>query len=124
MNQTLAPDRPFDLTIVVESVHDMSNPVDVLRAIHRNLSSDGMLIVADERVAEAFTAPGDEVERIMYAFSILCCLPAGLAEQPSAATGTVMRASTFERYAREAGFSNVAGLDIDHPLLRFYRVTP
>ena len=28
----------------------------------------------DERVAETFTAPGDEVERLMYGYSLLCCL--------------------------------------------------
>jgi hypothetical protein len=45
-----------------------------------------------------------------------------MAEQPSAATGTVMRASTFERYAKEAGFTAVETLDLEHPLLRFYRL--
>jgi hypothetical protein len=60
------------------------------------------------------------VERFMYAASVLLCLPTGMADQPSAATGTVMRASTLERYARAAGFNTVEALDIEHPMLRFY----
>ncbi len=39
----------------------------------------GTVVVMDERVAETFTAPGDDVERLMYGFSLLCCLADGLA---------------------------------------------
>jgi 2-polyprenyl-3-methyl-5-hydroxy-6-metoxy-1,4-benzoquinol methylase len=119
---TLSSEAPFDAAIVVEAVHDMSNPVGVLSAIRKALAPGASLIVADERVADEFTAPGDEIERFMYAASILVCLPNGMSEQPSAATGTVMRRSTLERYAREAGFSSVEALDLEHPMLRFYEI--
>jgi len=58
----------------------------------------------------------------MYGFSVLCCLPAGLADQPSAATGTVMRPGTLRRYALEAGFRDVEILPISSDLFRFYRL--
>jgi hypothetical protein len=80
--------------------------------------------VIDERVADRFTAPGDDVERFMYGWSITCCLPAGLADQPSAGTGTVMRTGTLERYARQAGFSGIEVLPIDHETFRYYRLVP
>ena len=81
--------------------------------------------MADEKVAESFTAPGDAVERMMYGFSFLVCLPAGMSEHPSAATGTVMRPDTLRRYAKEAGFRDVQILDqIEHDALRFYRLMP
>ena len=32
-------------------------------------------------MAETFTAPGDDIERVMYGYSILFCLPNGLAER-------------------------------------------
>lgn len=114
----------FDLVIVVEAIHDLARPVDALRSIHKALAPDGVAIVADEKTAEAFTAPGDETERLFYGFSVLCCLPAGRSEEPSAMTGTVMRPDTFRRYASEAGYSDVEILDIPHDLLRFYRLTP
>jgi hypothetical protein len=79
--------------------------------------------VADEKVGETFTAPGDPVEAFMYGASLLICLPAGMSEQPSAATGTVIRPKTVEKYAKEAGFSRVEVLEqIEHPMLRFYRL--
>jgi 2-polyprenyl-3-methyl-5-hydroxy-6-metoxy-1,4-benzoquinol methylase len=122
---SMGNEGPYDLAVVIESIHDMPRPVEVLAGIRESLASNGTLIVADEKVAESFTAPGDAVERLMYGFSFVVCLPAGLSEQPSAATGTVMRPDTFRRYADEAGFKNVEILDqVQHDFLRFYRLTP
>lgn len=122
---TIANEGPYDLAIVIESIHDLSKPVEILAGIRRSLAPGGTLIVADEKVGESFTAPGDAVERLMYGFSFLVCLPSGLSEQPSAATGTVMRPDTFRRYAQEAGFKGVDILDqVQHDVLRFYRLTP
>lgn len=114
----------YDLVVVIEAIHDLSRPVEALRSIHKVLAPGGCAIVADEKTADFFAAPGDDLERLFYGFSVLCCLPAGMSEQPSAGTGTVMRADTMRSYATEAGFSDVEVLDIPHDLLRFYRLTP
>jgi 2-polyprenyl-3-methyl-5-hydroxy-6-metoxy-1,4-benzoquinol methylase len=117
------PGGPFNLVVVIEAIHDMSRPVEVLSRIRESLAPGGAAIIADERVGESFTAPGDSVERFMYGASVLMCLPAGMSEQPSAETGTVMRPDTFRGYAAEAGFSKVEVLEqIEHPMLRFYRL--
>jgi 2-polyprenyl-3-methyl-5-hydroxy-6-metoxy-1,4-benzoquinol methylase len=118
----LAGEGPYDLAIVVESIHDMAHPVAVLGAIRRMLKPGGTLIVADERVEDSFTAPASETERLFYAYSVLCCLPSAMEDETWAATGTVMRRSTFEGYAREAGFEDVSVLPIEHDFLRFYRL--
>jgi 2-polyprenyl-3-methyl-5-hydroxy-6-metoxy-1,4-benzoquinol methylase len=112
----------YDLAIAIECIHDMGRPVEALRAMRSMVGNDGTVLVVDERVGEDFTAPSDEIERLMYGFSILHCLPVGMAEQPSAATGTVMRPETLRRYASEAGFSEVEVLPIEHDLWRFYRL--
>jgi SAM-dependent methyltransferase len=117
-------DGGFDLVVVIEAIHDLSRPVEALRSIHKVLAPGGFAIVADEKTGDIFAAPGDDLERLFYGFSVLCCLPAGMSEQPSAGTGTVMRADTMRSYAAEAGFSDVEVLDIPHDLLRFYRLTP
>ena len=114
----------YQLVTVFEAVHDMSRPVEVLRALRGLAAEDGAVVVMDERVADVFTAPGDEVERLMYTYSVLCCLPVGLAESPSVGTGTVMRTDTLRRYAAEAGFADVEVLPIEHEVFRFYRLHP
>ncbi|HYH51095.1 MAG TPA: class I SAM-dependent methyltransferase [Acidimicrobiia bacterium] len=115
---------PFDVVCIFEALHDMGHPVDALRALRGVLSPGGYVVVADERVADDFTAPGDFNERFMYAWSVLHCLPATMAESPSHATGTVMRASTVAAYAGEAGYSACEVLDVDNPFWRFYRLVP
>jgi 2-polyprenyl-3-methyl-5-hydroxy-6-metoxy-1,4-benzoquinol methylase len=114
----------YDLVMGYEMLHDLSRPVEALRSMRGLLADGGAVIIMDERVAESFTAPADEIERLYYGFSTLCCLPAGLAEQPSAATGTVMRPATLRQYALEAGFRDVEILPIEHDLFRFYRPIP
>lgn len=114
----------YDLVTVFEAIHDMARPVEALRTIRGLLAEGGTVMVADERVAEKFAAPGDEVERLMYGWSVLHCLPVGMAEQPSAATGTAMRPETLRRYAAEAGFRDVEVLPIENDFWRFYRLTP
>ena len=79
-----------------------------------------MLVIADERVADRFTAPGDEIERLDYGFSILHCVPVANLDEDSAATGTVIRSDTVRTYATDAGFGRVDILPIDHDLWRFY----
>jgi 2-polyprenyl-3-methyl-5-hydroxy-6-metoxy-1,4-benzoquinol methylase len=120
----LGSQGPYDLAIVIESIHDMARPIEVLDSIRQSLASGATLLVADERVADAFTAPGDEIERFMYAASVLICLPGGLADPPSAGTGTVMRSGTLREYAMQAGFKDMDVLPFEPGFLRFYRFTP
>ena len=112
----------YDVAIVVEAIHDLSQPVAVLSAIREMLKPGGTLIVADERTEDSFTAPATETERLFYTYSVLCCLPSAMDDHTSAATGTVMRKATFERYAKQAGFDAVSVLPIEHDFLRFYRL--
>jgi hypothetical protein len=74
----------------------------------------------EPNAAHAFTAPAGEVERFLYAVSVLHCLPVGLAEQPSAATGTVLRPEALRSYAREAGFTDVEIMPVQHQFHRLY----
>ena len=112
----------YDAVFAFECIHDLADPVGVLAAMRRLARDGGAVVVMDERVAETFTAPGDDVERLMYGYSLMCCLADGMAHQPSAGTGTVMRPSTLRRYAVEAGFVDVEILDIENDFFRFYRL--
>ena len=114
----------YDLVTILESLHDMSRPVDVLRAAKGMLADGGSVFVGDELVGDEFTAPADELERFYYGVSVLHCLPVGMVGEDPAGTGTVMRAGTVRRYASEAGYSEVEVLSIESDLYRFYRLVP
>jgi hypothetical protein len=100
----------------------MSDPVSALKTMRRLAKDDGTVLVVDERVGESFTPQGNEVEGFMYGWSVLHCLPVGMAEQPSVGTGTVMRPDTLRRYSQEAGFADIEILPIENYFFRFYRL--
>ena len=114
---------PYDLACAFECIHDMADPVGVLASVRRLVGPGGTVLVADERVADQFTPNGDEVERIMYGFSILHCLPVGMADTPSAATGTVIRSSIMQGYVEAAGYQEFEILPVENLFWRFYRLT-
>ena len=112
----------YDLVTAFECLHDMSQPVGALKAMRQLAGEKGAVLVVDERVGESFAASGNDVEWMMYGWSILHCLPVGKADAPSAETGTVMRPATLRRYAVDAGFRRMEILPIDNLFFRFYRL--
>jgi SAM-dependent methyltransferase len=118
------PEGTVDVAFAFECVHDMPRPVEVLHAVRRTLVPGGALIVMDEAVADAFAPDGDDLERIMYGFSLFVCLPDGLSSPSSVGTGTVMRPSTLQAYGQAAGFVAFEVLPIeDFGFWRFYRLS-
>ncbi len=120
--RTLESEHAYDLVVAVECVHDMPEPVGVLAGMRRMVRPGGTVLVLDEAVAEQFTVPGDDAERLFYGYSLLCCLADGRSQQPSAATGAVMRPDTLRRYAQDAGFADVEVLPLDAGFFRVYRL--
>ena len=118
------PDGRFTAAFAFECVHDMPQPVQVLAAARASLAPGGFMVVMDEAVADDFAPHGDELERVMYGFSLLVCLPDGLSSPGSVGTGTVMRPATLRRYAQEAGFTGFEVLPIEEfGFWRFYLLT-
>lgn len=113
----------YDFALAVECIHDMANPVAALAAMRRLVGPGGTVLVVDENPDEVFAAPGSVSDRMLYGFSIVHCLPIGMVEKPSAATGAVMRPNTFRRYATEAGFTKLEVLPVECDAFYFYRLT-
>ncbi len=119
---SIAGEGTYDLILILETLHDLARPVDALARARTALAEGGALLVVDEKVADSFTAPGDETERMMYGWSVLHCLPTQLVEEPSAALGTVLRQGTVRALAAEAGFSRLEVLPVENDLFRLYRL--
>jgi hypothetical protein len=77
----------YNLMTIFEALHDMSRPVDALRAARQMLSDDGTLLVADGLVADEFTVPASTLERFAYGWSVVSCLPGAMGDPQTAATG-------------------------------------
>jgi SAM-dependent methyltransferase len=114
----------YDLATVFEALHDMSRPVDALRAMRSLLDEGGWVVVADELVGDAFSLPADDGERAAYGWSVVSCLPDAMGDPETRATGAVMRPPTVRGYALEAGFRAVEILPIETDYWRFYKLVP
>jgi 2-polyprenyl-3-methyl-5-hydroxy-6-metoxy-1,4-benzoquinol methylase len=114
----------YDVATIFEALHDMSYPVEALRAARDLLAEGGLVLIADERAEDQFTAPASNRERLFYGYSVFHCLPVGMVGEGAAGTGTVMRADTLRRYAEEAGFSSCEVLPIEADTWRFYLLRP
>jgi 2-polyprenyl-3-methyl-5-hydroxy-6-metoxy-1,4-benzoquinol methylase len=114
----------YDAATMFEMLHDLARPVEALRIAREALSPSGVVLVADELVADAYAGPAGDDERRHYGWSLLHCLPASMTEPGSAATGTLMRPDTLRRYAREAGFATVDVLPVESVAFRLYLLRP
>ena len=112
----------YDAVFAFECIHDLPDPVGVLSAMRRIAKPGAPVVVMDERTADSFSPDAGPVEELLYGYSLLCCLPDGMSHADSVATGTVMRASTLDDYARSAGFDGATPLGIEHDFFRFYRL--
>jgi SAM-dependent methyltransferase len=119
---TLDVESHYDLVTAFECIHDLPDPISVLSSMRRMSKDDGHVLIMDEAVGEQFGERTDEVERLMYGFSLFVCLPDGMSHDSSIATGTVMRPSVLWDYALRAGFSEVEVLPIETELWRFYQL--
>lgn len=116
------PAGAYDLVTVFEALHDMSQPVPVLRSIREAVAAHGTVLVMDERTADSFAESDGPLDAFLHGVSVLHCLPVGLADQPSVGTGTVLRSETVRAFATDAGFSAASVLPIEHEMFRFYEL--
>ena len=114
----------YDLVLVCNAIHDLARPVEAVRVMRGLVAAGGTVIAIEPRAPETFSAPSDVFDQMHYLESLLFSLPTGMAEQPSAATGRLMRPATLRRYAMEASFREVEILPIEHPCMRMYRLFP
>ena len=111
----------YDAVFFFECLHDIGRPVEALAAARRAVAADGAVIVMDENTADE-PQVGDPVETFFALCSALWCLPQSRVVPDCEAPGTVMRAATFESFARRAGWAGYDIVPIEHPVFRFYRL--
>lgn len=115
-------DGDYDLVMAIEMLHDVPDPVGILRTMRTLAGPRGAVLVVDERADDTLTVPADEMQRFFYTFSTLHCLAVSM-QDGGAGTGTVIRRSTVEGYAEAAGFTTVDVLDVEHPQFVLYRLS-
>jgi len=123
-------EEPYDLVMALECVHDLGDPISVLRTMRELASTadgklEGTVLVMDEKAVDFESGlTGDErfTQQLFYGFSCMCCLVDGKSHPNSAATGAVMHPGVLRAYAQQAGFKEIEILDAEHDFFRFYKL--
>jgi SAM-dependent methyltransferase len=113
------PPGPYDLITLNYSLHHAGKPAPLLASARQALAPGGAALVVEYRKSERLEQDIDTPRRFAYAFGLLECLPAALAEG-GPGYGTGILETDIRKLAREAGFSRVATVLDGDPLRSFF----
>ncbi|MDJ0821986.1 MAG: methyltransferase [Paracoccaceae bacterium] len=113
---------PVTLIVLIDTLHEVGRPIELLSACKDLLDADGCIVVIDALVADTAQSPGDEVERFQATTSVLHCLPAARAFESSDPTGTMLRRPLMKDIASQAGLRITMSSDLDDRFHRLYRL--
>ncbi len=114
---------PFDLIVAIDCIHDMRDPVGVLRRIRRLLAPGGLFFWSEPTGSADPLENRDSLARLRQALSLYHCLTVSLAEE-GAGLGTLIGESGARQLAEQAGFGTFEVLPIDSPAQMFYGLRP
>ena len=100
--------------------------MEVIRAVHRCVKSDGTWLIKDIRSAPDFR---DNLKNPMlamfYAFSVSACMSSALSEPGGAGLGTLgFNPQVAQDMTREAGFTRFTQHDFGEAANLYYEVRP
>jgi ubiquinone/menaquinone biosynthesis C-methylase UbiE len=112
----------YELVLACDTLTDVGQPTQVLRVMRGLVANGGAALVLDVRVNDLPDVPGGDVERLVYAWSVLLSLPVARAHPSFDVIGAMLRPSILQKHAVEAGFHEVESLPIGNDLWRLYRL--
>jgi SAM-dependent methyltransferase len=114
----------FDIVATFDLIHDMADPKGGLRALRQAVRDDGIYVLMD--VACENDPADNEGPMAVFKFgaSLHFCMTTSLA-QNGMGLGTVgLPEMKVKEFCKEAGFSTVRRLPIEHPLNVLYEIRP
>ncbi|MCP5199767.1 MAG: methyltransferase domain-containing protein [Gammaproteobacteria bacterium] len=114
-------DPPYDLVTACDCLHDLPDPVGVLRDVRARLAPDGVLLAIEPRVADRLEDNVNPLAAMFYGFSVFHCTTQSMAHD-GAALGACLGPTRTRALFAEAGFSRVDEVDVRSPVNLFYAV--
>jgi 2-polyprenyl-3-methyl-5-hydroxy-6-metoxy-1,4-benzoquinol methylase len=126
-SEALPDDGRFHFVTTFDCLHDMTDPVAVMRAIRRAIHADGTWLIADIKAQDGYEANVEKnpMASMMYGMSVMTCMSSALSERDGLGLGTLgLHEGLARRMTEEAGFTRFEPLDLGHPVNAFYVVRP
>ena len=113
-------DGGYDLISCFDCIHDMGDPLGVLRHLRACLADGGTLLLVEPRVGERLADDvGNPFARMLHGISCLHCVPQSIA-QGGPGLGACWGEGRARVMAHEAGFGRFEPLPIRSPAQAFY----
>ncbi|MBH81441.1 MAG: hypothetical protein CMQ49_13125 [Gammaproteobacteria bacterium] len=125
--ESLDQPNTYDLVTTFDCMHDMTDPVGTMNAVHRALKPAGSWLIKDIRANDTYQENLEiPVASMMYGFSVLFCMSSALSQPGGAGLGTLgFPPNVCERLGYDAGFKQVRLLDFDgDPFNNYFELKP
>lgn len=117
--EALPREPGFDLAVLADCLHDLSDPLAVLREIRARLAPGGALFVMEPKAADDMAGNINAMGALYYGFSLFHCMTQSLASG-GPGLGTCMGPKKTMELLREGGFAQVEQLAIKSQTNLFY----
>ena len=114
----------FDLITMFNVLHDARDPESVLRAVRAALTSDGAVLLMESRAADTPWDNKGPAATILYATSLLFCLPSSRVGHRYGAGTLGMPAARIRDVAGAAGFGQIREVPLQSPFNALYVLQP
>ncbi|HET6481209.1 MAG TPA: class I SAM-dependent methyltransferase [Actinoplanes sp.] len=95
----------YDLVCLFDCLHDMGDPVGVLRHLRSQLDPDGSVLLVEPFAGNAVADNLNPVGAVYYGASTFLCTPNSLSQEVGAALGAQAGEPRLREVAAEAGFT-------------------
>jgi 2-polyprenyl-3-methyl-5-hydroxy-6-metoxy-1,4-benzoquinol methylase len=117
------PDQ-YDLVTTFDMLHDVAQPDRVLAGFRRALRPDGVYLLLEITSRETPEENKGPIAAMLYATSVLFCLPTSLADGAPGYGTLGLPPSRVRELCTEAGFSVVRKVPIHNPFNTLYEIRP
>lgn len=116
----IPPDQ--DLVLVLDTLHESPDPLDLLRRIRAALAPEGVLLLLASNGEDVPLAEKGPVSTLLYAISTLQGVPQGLTETPAPVSMMGLSERVLVRMCGQAGLSSVRAVTHPSPFNTLYEV--
>lgn len=116
--------QQYDILMSFDSLHHAVDVLEMLRVIRQSLQPGGVYICSEPKCADTLEGNIGMGGAMLYAGSVMVCVPQVLSEGGEALGGAGLPESTLRNYCYQAGFSSIRLVPVKNAPTNIYEIRP